>query len=107
MKLVSALAKVGGFTSLSRVLGFLRDLVFARLFGANEATDAFFVAFKLPNLFRRIFAELGVPVVIHEMRPRVGTFAHKTGNLAEVMAARVAADQARYREGAAAAGSGD
>ena len=57
MKLVSALAKVGGFTSLSRVLGFLRDLVFARLFGANEATDAFFVAFKLPNLFRRIFAE--------------------------------------------------
>lgn len=57
MKLVRALAKVGGFTSLSRVLGFLRDLVFARLFGANEATDAFFVAFKLPNLFRRIFAE--------------------------------------------------
>ena len=57
MKLVRALAKVGGFTSLSRVLGFIRDLVFARLFGANEATDAFFVAFKLPNLFRRIFAE--------------------------------------------------
>jgi putative peptidoglycan lipid II flippase len=57
LKLVRALAKVGGFTSLSRVLGFLRDLVFARLFGANEATDAFFVAFKLPNLFRRIFAE--------------------------------------------------
>jgi putative peptidoglycan lipid II flippase len=52
-----ALAKVGGFTTFSRVLGFLRDLVFARLFGASEATDAFFVAFKLPNLFRRIFAE--------------------------------------------------
>jgi len=52
-----ALAKVGGLTTLSRVLGFLRDLVFARLFGASEATDAFFVAFKLPNLFRRIFAE--------------------------------------------------
>ena len=55
--LVRSLAKVGGFTTLSRVLGFLRDLVFARLFGASEATDAFFVAFKLPNLFRRIFAE--------------------------------------------------
>ena len=44
-------------TLLSRVLGFVRDAVIARAFGAGLATDAFFVAFKLPNLLRRIFAE--------------------------------------------------
>jgi len=43
-------AKVGGYTLLSRVLGFVRDLTVARLFGADAATDAFFVAFKIPNL---------------------------------------------------------
>ncbi|MCG7936991.1 MAG: murein biosynthesis integral membrane protein MurJ, partial [Candidatus Thiodiazotropha taylori] len=42
---------------LSRVLGFVRDLVLARMFGANAATDAFFVAFKIPNFLRRLFAE--------------------------------------------------
>jgi len=48
---------VGGNTLLSRILGFLRDLVIARLFGADAATDAFFVAFKIPNFLRRLFAE--------------------------------------------------
>ncbi|MES9943233.1 MAG: murein biosynthesis integral membrane protein MurJ, partial [Candidatus Thiodiazotropha sp. 6PLUC7] len=42
---------------LSRILGFVRDLVLARMFGANAATDAFFVAFKIPNFLRRLFAE--------------------------------------------------
>ena len=42
---------------LSRVLGFVRDLVFAHVFGANANTDAFFVAFKIPNFLRRLFAE--------------------------------------------------
>lgn len=44
-------------TLVSRVLGFVRDAIIARFFGAGMATDAFFVAFKLPNLLRRIFAE--------------------------------------------------
>jgi putative peptidoglycan lipid II flippase len=44
-------------TLVSRVLGFVRDMVFARLFGAGEAMDAFFVAFRIPNLLRRLFAE--------------------------------------------------
>ena len=44
-------------TLFSRVLGFARDALVARIFGAGVATDAFFVAFKLPNLLRRIFAE--------------------------------------------------
>ena len=42
---------------MSRVLGFVRDLVIARMFGADAATDAFFVAFKIPNFLRRLFAE--------------------------------------------------
>jgi putative peptidoglycan lipid II flippase len=50
-------ATVGGNTLLSRIFGFLRDLVVARLFGADAATDAFFVAFKIPNFLRRLFAE--------------------------------------------------
>lgn len=57
MNLLSALAKVGGLTLVSRILGFVRDTVIARAFGAGAATDAFFVAFKIPNLLRRIFAE--------------------------------------------------
>jgi len=56
-KLAAAIAKVGSTTLLSRVLGFVRDLLVARLFGADAATDAFFVAFKVPNLLRRLFAE--------------------------------------------------
>lgn len=42
---------------VSRVLGFVRDMVFANLFGAGAGTDAFFVAFKIPNFLRRLFAE--------------------------------------------------
>jgi len=44
-------------TMISRILGFARDMVFARIFGADAATDAFFVAFKIPNFLRRLFAE--------------------------------------------------
>jgi putative peptidoglycan lipid II flippase len=42
---------------VSRVLGFLRDIIIARIFGTSDAADAFFVAFRIPNLFRRLFAE--------------------------------------------------
>ena len=57
MNLLKALATVSSMTLVSRILGFVRDLVIARVFGAGLATDAFFVAFKLPNLLRRLFAE--------------------------------------------------
>ena len=50
-------AVVSSMTLLSRVLGLVRDVVFARFFGAGLVMDAFFVAFKLPNIFRRFFAE--------------------------------------------------
>jgi len=55
--LATSIAKVGSNTFVSRLLGFVRDLVIARVFGANAGTDAFFVAFKIPNLMRRLFAE--------------------------------------------------
>src|SRR5699024_10056483 len=57
MNLLKSLAAVSSMTMFSRVLGFIRDTIIARIFGAGMATDAFFVAFKLPNLLRRIFAE--------------------------------------------------
>ena len=48
---------VGGFTLLSRITGFIRDVVMAAVLGAGPIADAFFVAFRLPNHFRAIFAE--------------------------------------------------
>ncbi len=57
MNLLKALATVGSMTFLSRILGFVRDTLIARVFGAGLYTDAFFVAFKIPNLLRRLFAE--------------------------------------------------
>jgi len=50
-------AIVGSMTLVSRVLGLVRDIVLARWFGANAGMDAFFVAFKIPNFMRRLFAE--------------------------------------------------
>lgn len=57
MNLLRTLATVSSLTLLSRILGFVRDFVIARTFGAGMLTDAFFVAFRLPNLLRRLFAE--------------------------------------------------
>lgn len=57
MKLLTAIATVGGYTMASRILGFVRDILIAALLGAGPVADAFFVAFKLPNFFRRLFAE--------------------------------------------------
>ena len=55
--LVRAASLIGGLTLVSRVLGFAREMVMARLLGAGLAADAFNLAFKLPNIFRRLFAE--------------------------------------------------
>ena len=57
MNLFKSIATFGGFTLLSRITGFFRDMVLANYLGAGLVSDAFFVAFKLPNLFRSLFAE--------------------------------------------------
>ncbi|MDT8424421.1 MAG: murein biosynthesis integral membrane protein MurJ [Methyloprofundus sp.] len=56
-KLFKSTAIVSSMTMISRILGFIRDMMIARIFGADSGTDAFFVAFKIPNFLRRLFAE--------------------------------------------------
>lgn len=57
MALLRSIATVSGFTMISRITGFARDILLANFLGAGLAADAFFVAFKFPNLFRRFFGE--------------------------------------------------
>lgn len=57
MNLLRAAATVSGLTLLSRITGLVRENIMATVFGASALTDAFFVAFRLPNLLRRLFAE--------------------------------------------------
>lgn len=56
-QVVRALGSIGAATLASRVLGFVRDMVVALVFGAGPVTDAFFVAFRIPNVLRRLLAE--------------------------------------------------
>src|SRR2546423_13965295 len=55
--MINRILPVGGLTLVSRVTGFLRDIVMAAVLGAGPMADAFLVAFRLPNHFRAIFAE--------------------------------------------------
>ena len=57
MNLTRAIATIGGWTLLSRLTGLLREVLIARYLGAGMVSDAFFVAFRFPNLFRSLFAE--------------------------------------------------
>jgi putative peptidoglycan lipid II flippase len=57
MALLRSVATVGGYTLASRVLGFVREVLIAALLGAGPVSDAFFVALRLPNMFRSLFAE--------------------------------------------------
>jgi putative peptidoglycan lipid II flippase len=95
MKLLKSTATVGGATILSRILGFVRDVVLAKMFGASSETDAFFLAFRIPNFMRRLFAEgsfsLAFVPVLSEYRA-VGDRAalrdlidHVTGTLAAIL----------------------
>ena len=57
MSLLKATGTIGGLTMVSRVAGFARDMILARILGPGVASDAFLLAFQLPNIFRRLFAE--------------------------------------------------
>lgn len=76
MNLLKALATTSGMTLLSRIMGFAREMIIAGVFGAGVATDAFFVAFKIPNMLRRLFAEgafsQGFVPVLAEYKTRRG-----------------------------------
>ncbi|MBI5185235.1 MAG: murein biosynthesis integral membrane protein MurJ [Nitrospinae bacterium] len=56
-KILKAAGSIAGATLLSRTLGFIRDMIVARFFGATASADSFYVAFRIPNLFRELFAE--------------------------------------------------
>ena len=100
VKLFRSTVVVSAMTLVSRVLGFLRDLVFAQKFGASLATDAFYVAFRIPNFMRRLFAEGSFSVafvpVLAEIRARGDRQAlrefvdHVCGTLAAILAIVVA-----------------
>jgi len=57
MRLIRAIATVGGYTGVSRIFGLVRESLMSHILGASPLTDAFLVAFKFPNFFRRFFAE--------------------------------------------------
>jgi putative peptidoglycan lipid II flippase len=95
LQLLKSTAKVGAATITSRILGFIRDMVLARYFGASGETDAFFLAFKIPNFMRRLFAEgsfsLAFVPVLSEVRASGDHRAlkdlvdHVTGTLAGIL----------------------
>ncbi len=67
MKLIKAMSTVAGMTGLSRIAGFVRDIMTAAFLGAGPIADAFFVALKLPNFFRRVTAEGAFSIVFVPM----------------------------------------
>lgn len=78
---------ISGATLLSRILGFARDIVLARLFGAGMAADAFFVAYRIPNMLRELFAEGSmaaafIPVFSEYLKKRAHQDAKDLANVA-------------------------
>ncbi|MDG1192654.1 MAG: lipid II flippase MurJ, partial [Arenicellales bacterium] len=55
--MIRSVGTVGGMTLFSRISGLIRDIAFAQFLGSGAIADAFFVAFRIPNFFRRIFGE--------------------------------------------------
>ena len=87
MNLLRAAVSVSAMTFLSRITGFIRDVLIAIAFGAGALTDAFFVAFRIPNLLRRLFAE---GAFSQAFVPVVGEFRARQGEAAtRVLASRV------------------
>jgi putative peptidoglycan lipid II flippase len=70
MSLLKNVGTIGGLTAISRVFGFARDMLLARILGAGLAADAFQLAFTLPNTFRRLFAEGAFSVAFVPMYSR-------------------------------------
>lgn len=87
MSLVRNVGTIGGLTAVSRVFGFVRDMLLARVLGAGMAADAFQLAFVLPNTFRRLFAEGAFSVAFVPMYTRALGSEH-----GEAAAERFAAD---------------
>lgn len=94
VNLLGALAKVSGFTLLSRITGLAREFLIARAFGASLYTDAFFVAFRIPNLLRRLFAEGAFSQAFVPILAQTKNAADKTGGGATDKAGNSVVDDA-------------
>ena len=81
-----AVGQIGAMTAVSRVLGFIRDILIAAFIGAGPVADAFFVAFKLPNLFRRLTAE---GAMTNAFMPHYAKARHKSDTAAAGLASEV------------------
>lgn len=91
MSLLKTISTIGGLTLLSRILGFTRDILMAAFLGAGLVADCFFVAFKLPNFFRRLFAEGAfssafVPLFVENLRGDQGSEANARSFAEEALA---------------------
>ena len=91
MSLIKNVGTIGGLTAVSRVFGFIRDMLLARVLGAGLAADAFQLAFTLPNTFRRLFAEGAFSVAFVPMYSRA-LHAPASGGGGEAAAEKFAAD---------------
>src|SRR6202012_4773585 len=79
-RMIERILTVGGLTLVSRLTGFIRDIMLAAILGAGPVADAFFVAFRLPNHFRAIFAEGAFNAAF------IPAYAHVHGEKGEVSA---------------------
>lgn len=93
MNLVRAVSTIGGLTLVSRVLGMVRDMLMARYVGAGLASDAFLIAWRLPNLFRALFAEGAFAAVFVPMFNRRMAEGEMQGDGQGLIAARAFAGQ--------------
>lgn len=93
MNLVRATSTIGGLTLVSRVLGMVRDMLMARFVGAGLASDAFLIAWRLPNLFRALFAEGAFAAVFVPLFNRTMAEADREKHGAGLAAAREFASQ--------------
>ena len=93
MSLVRNSITIGGLTLVSRVLGLLRDMLMARYVGAGLASDAFLIAWRLPNLFRALFAEGAFAAVFVPLFNKKMTEAEREKAQSGLTAARTFASQ--------------
>src|SRR6266702_3604508 len=94
--MIDRMLTVGGFTLLSRVTGFARDIILAAVLGAGPVADAFFVALRLPNHFRAIFADRIFTLLLASQIVLLAVALVFTPAVIEVLAPGLVNDPSRY-----------
>ena len=89
VKLTKSVITVGSWTLISRILGMVREVLLSTFIGAGPLLDAFVAAFRLPNIFRRFFAEGAFNAALH-IHPLMYMFSHPLRLLQQVLALQLA-----------------